>query len=138
MRDHGIGVDPEDVPKLFDRFSRVQRKETMAIPGSGLGLYIAHHIVEAHGGTLKLESAPGGGTIAEVTVPLIVEPARDGGDPSTNGKDAGPSLGDELITVIAPMDIHAVTSAQDGHSNNTSNGSQDSVQSEKREKELVG
>lgn len=70
VRDHGMGVDPADVPKLFDRFSRVQRKETMAIPGSGLGLYIAHHIIEAHGGTLTLQPAPGNGTIAEVTVPL--------------------------------------------------------------------
>lgn len=71
VRDHGIGIDPDDVPKLFDRFMRIQRKETMAIPGSGLGLYIAHHIVQAHGGTLTLEPAPGKGTIAQVTVPLI-------------------------------------------------------------------
>ncbi|HEX8230853.1 MAG TPA: ATP-binding protein [Chloroflexia bacterium] len=71
VRDHGIGIDPQDVPKLFDRFMRIQRKETMAIPGSGLGLYIAHHIVQAHGGTLTLEPAPGKGTIAQVTVPLI-------------------------------------------------------------------
>jgi signal transduction histidine kinase len=71
VRDSGIGIDPDDVPKLFDRFMRIQRKETMAIPGSGLGLYIAHHIVQAHGGTLTIEPAPGKGTIAEVTVPLI-------------------------------------------------------------------
>ncbi|MDQ3706708.1 MAG: HAMP domain-containing histidine kinase [Chloroflexota bacterium] len=71
VRDHGIGIDPQDVPKLFDRFMRIQRKETMAIPGSGLGLYIAHHIVQAHGGTLTIEPAPGKGTIAQITVPLI-------------------------------------------------------------------
>ena len=133
VRDHGIGVDPEDVPKLFDRFSRVQRKETMAIPGSGLGLYIAHHIVEAHGGTLKLESAPGGGTIAEVTVPLIVE--RGGGTASANGQDGSHSLDEEIITVIAPMDSHQASSTQGGH---TSNGSQESERSKELEKELVG
>lgn len=77
VRDYGIGIDPEDAPKLFDRFMRIQRKETMAIPGSGLGLYIAHHIIQAHGGTLKLEPAPGKGTIAEITVPLIDTTARD-------------------------------------------------------------
>ena len=71
VRDHGIGIDPDDVPRLFDRFSRIQRKETVAIAGSGLGLYIAHQIVEAHGGRLKLQPAPGKGTIAEVSVPLI-------------------------------------------------------------------
>ncbi|MDQ6693971.1 MAG: ATP-binding protein [Chloroflexota bacterium] len=99
VRDHGIGIDPRDVPKLFDRFSRIQRKETMAIPGSGLGLYIAHHIVEAHGGTLKLEPAPGKGTIAEVTVPLIVKavPALQDEQPTGHinidtGAEAGRSL----------------------------------------------
>ena len=71
VRDYGIGIRPDDVPKLFDRFSRIQRRETMAIPGSGLGLYIAHHIIKAHGGTLLLEPAPGKGTIAQVTVPLM-------------------------------------------------------------------
>ncbi len=131
VRDHGIGVDPEDVPKLFDRFSRVQRKETLAIPGSGLGLYIAHHIVEAHGGTLKLESAPGGGTIAEVTVPLIVER----GGASSNGQDGSHPLDEEMITVIAPMDGHAASSTQDGY---TSDGGQENVRSKRLEKELVG
>jgi signal transduction histidine kinase len=76
VRDHGIGIRPGDLPRLFDRYTRVQRRETMAIPGSGLGLYIAHHIVEAHGGTLSLEPAPGKGSIAQVTVPLITGSER--------------------------------------------------------------
>jgi signal transduction histidine kinase len=87
VRDYGIGIDPEDVPKLFDRFIRIQRKETLAIPGSGLGLYIAHHIVQAHGGTLKLEPAPGKGTIAEVTVPLMEAATQpEEGDGATGGR----------------------------------------------------
>ncbi|MEA2576079.1 MAG: two-component system, OmpR family, phosphate regulon sensor histidine kinase PhoR [Chloroflexia bacterium] len=81
VRDHGIGIDPQDVPKLFDRFMRIQRKETMAIPGSGLGLYIAHHIVQAHGGILTIEPAPGSGTIAQVTVPLINTAQEDAPEP---------------------------------------------------------
>ncbi|HYO48686.1 MAG TPA: ATP-binding protein [Chloroflexia bacterium] len=83
VRDHGIGVDPDEVPRLFERFHRVQRKETMAIPGSGLGLYIAHHIVQAHGGTLALQPAPGKGTIAEVTVGLMPEEASVDSDGNT-------------------------------------------------------
>ncbi len=71
IRDHGLGIDPQDVPKLFDRYSRIQRRETVAIPGSGLGLYIAHQIAEAHGGSLSLQPAPGKGTIAEVCIPLL-------------------------------------------------------------------
>lgn len=90
IRDNGIGVDAEDVPKIFDRFSRIQRKDTVAIPGSGLGLYIAHQIMEAHGGTLTLQPAPGKGTIAEVTVPLITEVLEDedGIEPVLDGQEA--------------------------------------------------
>jgi signal transduction histidine kinase len=86
VRDHGIGIDPADVPRLFQRFTRIQRKETVAIPGSGLGLYIAHHIVQAHGGTLKVQPAPGSGTIAEVIVPLTAGYQDTGADA---GADAG-------------------------------------------------
>ncbi len=73
VRDYGIGILPSDVPKLFDRFTRIERKETMTIPGSGLGLYIAHHIIKAHRGSLSLEPAPGKGTIACAILPLAVE-----------------------------------------------------------------
>ncbi len=71
VRDYGIGILPSDVPKLFDRFTRIERKETMTIPGSGLGLYIAHHIIKAHRGSLSLEPAPGKGTIACAILPLL-------------------------------------------------------------------
>lgn len=85
VRDHGIGVNPADVPMLFDRFSRALSKETMAIPGSGLGLYIAHHIVEAHGGTMSIQPAPGEGTIAEITLPMLTEQEEGEAQPSENG-----------------------------------------------------
>lgn len=103
VRDHGMGVDPADVPKLFDRFSRVQRKETMAIPGSGLGLYIAHHIVEAHGGTLTLQPAPGNGTIAEVTVPL-----------SSYSLNSGPLAGEEETELVQTELVQVVPQPDGG------------------------
>jgi signal transduction histidine kinase len=85
IRDNGLGIDPQDVPKLFDRYSRIQRRETVAIPGSGLGLYIAHQIVEAHEGEMSLQPAPGKGTIAEVCIPLldVVEEAEEEVMPGT-------------------------------------------------------
>jgi signal transduction histidine kinase len=96
VRDHGIGVNPADVPKLYDRFSRVLSQDTLTIPGSGLGLYIAHHIVQAHGGTLTIQPAPGEGTIAEITVPMIVESevaaVTPGVDYSQNGHPTPLSL----------------------------------------------
>ena len=88
VRDNGIGIRPADVPKLFDRFTRIQRRETMAIPGSGLGLYIAHQIIKAHGGTLSLEPAPGKGTIAQATVPLLVKSPPRGTDGAKDGSGA--------------------------------------------------
>jgi hypothetical protein len=106
VRDYGLGIRAADVPKLFDRFTRIQRKETMAIPGSGLGLYIAHQIVEAHGGKLSLEPALGKGTIAQVILPLShPEPAR-AGTTGADTKNAGdPSLA--LITRRPPGNGHA-------------------------------
>lgn len=91
VRDNGLGIASQDVPKLFDRYSRIQRKETVAIPGTGLGLYIAHQIVEAHGGNLTLQPAPGKGTIAEVTIPLLTPSAeQDAASPDTAGADGRP------------------------------------------------
>lgn len=105
VRDHGLGIDPADTPKLFDRFTRIQRKETMAIPGSGLGLFIAHHIIEAHGGTLNLQPAPGKGTIAEVTMPLIITTGGEVSEPEGEEIEAEspqpPEQQDEQPTGIA-------------------------------------
>jgi signal transduction histidine kinase len=80
VRDNGLGIGSKDIPQLFEKYSRIQRKETVAIPGSGLGLYIAHQIVEAHGGDLTLEPAPGKGTIAEITIPLLTSTPEEEDD----------------------------------------------------------
>jgi signal transduction histidine kinase len=106
VRDYGLGIRAADVPKLFDRFTRIQRRETMAIAGSGLGLYIAHHIVEAHGGTLSLEPAPGKGTIAQVTIPLELKPGKDeeatqGTKRAKNGRKTEPIPDEVLAAAVA-------------------------------------
>jgi two-component system, OmpR family, sensor histidine kinase MprB len=61
VRDHGPGIAPEDRPLVFDRFYR--SAAARAMPGSGLGLAIVREVVEAHGGTVAAEEAPGGGTL---------------------------------------------------------------------------
>ncbi len=61
VRDHGPGVDPADIPHLFDRFYRAAAARTL--PGSGLGLAIVKQIAEAHGGTVEYDAGPGGGSI---------------------------------------------------------------------------
>ena len=67
VADQGIGIAPDDLPHIFDRFYR-GRREPMA-SGSGLGLYIASEIIAQHGGRLWAESQPGAGTRFYVTLP---------------------------------------------------------------------
>ncbi len=66
VRDHGIGVDPKDRAKLFERFYQAHPGRS----GMGLGLYIAHRIVESHGGTIGAEFPEDGGTRFVITLPL--------------------------------------------------------------------
>ena len=60
--DSGEGIRPEDIPHIFERFYRGEKSRSRATGGSGLGLAIARGIIEAHGGEIKLEGNPGGGT----------------------------------------------------------------------------
>jgi signal transduction histidine kinase len=69
VRDRGIGIDPEDLPRLFTPFFRTDRSRARGTGGVGLGLALAKRIVEAHGGTIEVESEPGKGTRVRVRVP---------------------------------------------------------------------
>jgi signal transduction histidine kinase len=74
VRDTGIGIPPEDREQILQRFFRGRQARQFAPEGSGLGLSIAHWIVEQHGGALELTSPPEGGTRARVTLPESVPP----------------------------------------------------------------
>jgi len=60
VRDHGPGIDDEDLPYVFDRFYRA--RAARGLPGSGLGLAIVRQVARAHGGSVVAEHAEGGGT----------------------------------------------------------------------------
>jgi signal transduction histidine kinase len=68
VRDRGIGVAPEDAERIFQRYE--QAVSARAYGGMGLGLYIVRQIVEAHGGTIRLESEPGSGSTFTVDLPI--------------------------------------------------------------------
>jgi signal transduction histidine kinase len=74
VRDSGIGIAPGDLPHIFDRFWRADpaRSRTGERPGTGLGLAITKWIVEAHGGSITVQSRPGRGTIFTVLLPKPV------------------------------------------------------------------
>jgi two-component system phosphate regulon sensor histidine kinase PhoR len=69
--DHGIGIDPDDQRRIFERFYKADRTRTGG-GGTGLGLAIARHIVEGHGGQIRVESAIGEGATFIVTIPTIL------------------------------------------------------------------
>ena len=67
MIDEGIGIPPQDLERVFDKFFRVSRPEQ--IHGTGLGLAISKGIIEAHGGSIRAENRPEGGTAMAIELP---------------------------------------------------------------------
>lgn len=78
VQDTGVGIRPEELPRIFERFYKADRarsKTDFIGPGgggSGLGLAIARHVVEAHGGRIKAESTPGQGSTFSFTLPVAI------------------------------------------------------------------
>jgi signal transduction histidine kinase len=70
FEDHGVGIAPADLPHVFERFYRGDPSRTRATGGFGLGLAIAKALVEAYGGTITADSAPGKGTRMTVELPV--------------------------------------------------------------------
>ncbi|MBR4015164.1 MAG: HAMP domain-containing histidine kinase, partial [Anaerotignum sp.] len=71
VRDNGIGIAPEDIPKIFDRFYRVDQSRNKKISGTGLGLSIARWIIDCHKGEMQVESKLGEGTVFINRFPLF-------------------------------------------------------------------
>ena len=74
VRDHGEGIDPADLPHVFDRFYRSDPSRTRSTGGAGLGLAICKAVVERAGGSIALTSQPGQGTTVTVRLPLRPDP----------------------------------------------------------------
>jgi signal transduction histidine kinase len=68
VTDRGMGIAERDLPRVFEPFFRAERSRSRGTGGVGLGLTLAKRIVEAHGGRIDLDSGPGGGTRARVSV----------------------------------------------------------------------
>ena len=69
IADHGMGIPKDHLPKIFDRFHRVDNRDTREVGGTGIGLYLVKHLVEAHGGKIWVESEVGKGSNFLFTLP---------------------------------------------------------------------
>lgn len=78
VQDRGIGMAAGESLRIFEKFYRIESEETISVEGSGLGLYLARHAVEAHGGRITLKSEPGRGSIFTVCLPIETEGKRNG------------------------------------------------------------
>ena len=70
VEDHGQGIPRSALPRIFERFYKVDRARTRGAGGTGLGLSIARHIVEAHGGRIWAESQEGTGSTFSFAIPV--------------------------------------------------------------------
>ncbi len=70
VSDTGIGIPREEIPKIFDKFYRVKDSKTRRVTGTGLGLYIVKNIIDAHKGSINVESEVGKGTTFVIFLPM--------------------------------------------------------------------
>lgn len=88
VRDRGIGIEPADQRRIFDKFYRVARPENRLIPGTGLGLTLVDHIVRAHHGEVAVDSTPEAGTTFRIRLPLAAENAPSSGEGGVHAAQA--------------------------------------------------
>jgi two-component system sensor histidine kinase BaeS len=103
VADQGIGIRPEHLPHVFDRFHQAGAVLTRQAEGAGLGLYITKRLVEAMGGRIEVASSPGLGSTFDVRLPVPASAA-----PESDGDRPRVQLGDPAASRRAP---NASTSA---------------------------
>jgi len=77
IEDTGIGIEPEFIEHIFNKFTQVDSSNTRRYGGTGLGLYITRQLVEMMGGSIEVESTPGKGSVFHLLLPLLLEPHAD-------------------------------------------------------------
>jgi PAS domain S-box-containing protein len=95
IRDTGVGIPEEELPRLFERFHQVRGARGRALEGTGIGLALVQELVKLHGGSIRVESACGRGSTFVVSVPL-------GSAPSAAGRDADRAVAAPTSSVAGP------------------------------------
>ena len=73
VADKGIGIPPDEQSNIFNRFYRVKSTTEFEARGSGLGLTLVKHVLDAHGWQIEVESTPGQGSVFSISIPLIAK-----------------------------------------------------------------
>ncbi|RKH74407.1 ATP-binding response regulator [Corallococcus aberystwythensis] len=97
VADTGMGIPPEELPRIFDRFHRVQGAQGRSYEGSGIGLALVRELVRLHGGDVSVESVPGQGSTFTVTLPTEESSAS----PSSQEATSTPASVPTSITAAA-------------------------------------
>jgi signal transduction histidine kinase len=87
ISDSGIGIDPKDVDTIFRQFVRLENETSQQVGGTGIGLYLAKHLVELHDGRVLVKSAPGKGSTFTISLPAH-DPKTEGMKNLTAGEEA--------------------------------------------------
>ncbi len=99
VSDTGIGIAPDELPRIFDRFYQADTSSTRAYGGTGIGLALVHELIELQGGTITVESAAGLGTTFRLTMPLHLASTSDG-LPKTSWQVPGPTVDQALTGLV--------------------------------------
>ncbi|AIT60216.1 sensor histidine kinase [Corynebacterium doosanense] len=102
VTDRGMGIEPADQERVFERFYRVDRARSRATGGTGLGLAIVKHVVANHGGNIRLWSRPGTGSTFTIELPIYVPAATPEGDEDEVGEGRETGLR-KAVTRVASL-----------------------------------
>jgi signal transduction histidine kinase len=105
VRDTGVGIAPSELPRLFERFHRIEGSRARTHEGSGIGLALVQELVRMHGGTIEVTSKPDDGTTFTITIPsgtAHLPPDRIGAPSSSESSSAGETFVQEALRWLPP------------------------------------